>query len=73
MIEKQIHISARVIFLKGEAQVQANIFTASRNIWNVLILRGCGISRHHLQNHLRVTRRWLRSKASQAAVKQVNK
>lgn len=72
IIGKQIQMSACVIFLK-RGSVQTNIFTASRNIWNVLILWGCGISRHHLENHLRVTRRWLYSKTSNAAVKKKEK
>lgn len=72
IIGKQIQMSACVIFLK-RGSVQTNIFTASRNIWNVLILWGCGISRHHLENHLRVTRRWLYSKTSNAAVKKKKK
>lgn len=68
IIRKQIHMSACVIFLK-RGSVQTNIFTASRNIWNVLILWGGGISRHHLVNHLHVTRRWLHSETSEAAVR----
>lgn len=66
---KQIQMSACVIFLK-RGSVQTNIFAASRNIWNVLILWGCGISRHHWESHLRVSRRCLCSKTSKAAVEQ---
>lgn len=66
---KQTHRPACVISPK-RGSVQTNIFTASRNIWNVLIHWGCGISRHHLENHLHVTRRWLHSRTSRAAVKE---